>query len=239
MPSVKVLTPILGSNYYHIFNRGINRQNIFFSERNYFYFLQLINQFLSDYISVLAYCLLPNHFHLIIKVNEKIKIQSNEKANVHISQKSEGIPSLYKDEILKYKRDSISKKKMESIELTNDEEIGKFVSNQFRRLFITFTMAINKQENRTGSLFDKNFKRLEITENEYLLYAIFYAHYNPEKHRINSIFRSYKFSSYLAFCNNKTTKIDKKLVLDIYDGLDGFVNYHSVMHDEREAVIIE
>jgi len=54
MPAVNIITPILGSNYYHIFNRGINRQNIFFSERNYFYFLQLVNRFLSDYISVLA-----------------------------------------------------------------------------------------------------------------------------------------------------------------------------------------
>ncbi len=136
-------------------------------------------------------------------------------------------------------RDSISLKKMESLELTNDEEIGKFVSNQFRRLFITYTMAINKQENRTGSLFDKNFKRLEITENEYLLYVIFYTHYNPEKHGINNNFRNYKFSSYSAFCNNKTTKIDKDLVFYIYDGFDGFMNYHFVMHDEKDAVILE
>ncbi len=75
MPAINIITPILGSNYYHIFNRGINRQNIFFSDRNYLYFLQLIDRFLSEYISILAYCLLPNHFHLIIKVNEKIAIQ--------------------------------------------------------------------------------------------------------------------------------------------------------------------
>ena len=216
MPSINVLTPILGSNYYHIFNRGINRQNIFFSERNYFYFLHLIDRFLTDYISVLVYCLLPNHFHLIIKVNEKITTESDEK-----------------------RKDSIWKRKMESVELTNDEEIGKFVSNQFRRLFITYTMAINKQENRTGSLFDKNFKRLEITENEYLLYAIFYTHYNPEKHGIDNNFKNYRFSSYSAFNNNKTTKIDKDLVFDIYDGFDGFENYHLVMHDVKEAVVIE
>ena len=67
------------------------------------------------------------------------------------------------------KKNSISQKK-DGILITDENEIGKFVSNQFRRLFITYTMAINKQENRTGSLFDKNFKRLEITDNEYFIF---------------------------------------------------------------------
>jgi len=37
MPSIKTTTPILGGNYYHIFNRGINSQKIFFTEDNYHY----------------------------------------------------------------------------------------------------------------------------------------------------------------------------------------------------------
>lgn len=201
MPSLKIITPILGGNYYHIFNRGINRQTIFFNENNYRHFLGLIDKFLTSNVSILAYCLLQNHFHLVIKVKEKIMI--------------------------------------DSIEISDDEKIGKIVSNQFRKLFIAYSMALNIQEKRTGSLFDKNFKRIEITENEYLKYAIFYTHYNPEKHGIATEFRQYKYSSYSAIINNKTTKIDRKTVLEIFDGKDDFINYHSVLHDERDDFAAE
>ncbi|MFW5756391.1 MAG: transposase, partial [Tangfeifania sp.] len=75
MPSIKTITPILGGNYYHIFNRGTNRQNIFFLSRNYDYFLKLLKDFLSEYVHFLAYSLMPNHFHLIIKVKDEIHLE--------------------------------------------------------------------------------------------------------------------------------------------------------------------
>lgn len=196
MPSLKVITPILGGSYYHIYNRGINRQIIFFNDNNYRYFLRLMDQLITPYVSVLAYALIQNHFHLVIKVNNVLKT--------------------------------------DSIEISDDGEIGKIVSNQFRRLFIAYSMALNIQEKRTGSLFDKNFKRIEITENEYLKYAIFYTHYNPEKHGNATDFRQYGYSSYSAIISNKTTKIDRKTVLEIFDGREDFIHYHSVLHDERD-----
>ena len=196
MPSLKVITPILGGSYYHIYNRGINSQIIFFNDNNYRYFLRLMDQLITPYVSVLAYALIQNHFHLVIKVNNVLKT--------------------------------------DSIEISDDVEIGKIVSNQFRKLFIAYSMALNIQEKRTGSLFDKNFKRIEITENEYLKYAIFYTHYNPEKHGNATDFRQYGYSSYSAIISNKTTKIDRKTVLEIFDGREDFIHYHSVLHDERD-----
>ena len=212
MPSIKTITPLLGGSYYHIFNRGINRQLLFFQERNYIYFLDLLKKYLLDYVDILAYCLLPNHFHLVIKVKDEI--------------------------ILARERDSISEEK-DGILMVDEAEIGKIVSNQFRRLFIKFTMAINKQEARTGSLFDKNFKRLEITEQEYLQYVIFYVHYNPEKHGLTNDFKNFRFSSYLTFLSKQKTGISRNLVFELFDGKDVFLNYHNVIHEEREAVIIE
>ena len=55
-------------NYYHIYNRGLNRKNIFFNEGNYIYCLSLIGQYAKDLsISVIAYCLMPNHYHLLLR----------------------------------------------------------------------------------------------------------------------------------------------------------------------------
>ena len=67
MPSIKTITPIIGGQYYHIFNRGINKQLIFFEERNYDYFLNLMKIFLVNYVDILGFCLLPNHFHLLLQ----------------------------------------------------------------------------------------------------------------------------------------------------------------------------
>lgn len=65
MPSIKTITPILPERYYHIFNRGANKKRIFYTSENYNYFLFLLKKFLLTHIEVLAYSLLPNHFHII------------------------------------------------------------------------------------------------------------------------------------------------------------------------------
>ena len=56
--------------YYHIYNRGNNHEIIFREEKNYDYFLKRYNFYLSDYLKTLAYCLMPNHFHFVIKIKK-------------------------------------------------------------------------------------------------------------------------------------------------------------------------
>jgi len=53
---------------YHIYNRGNNGQQIFFSSDNYYYFLKKLQKELLPHCNVLAYCLMPNHFHLMVKI---------------------------------------------------------------------------------------------------------------------------------------------------------------------------
>jgi REP element-mobilizing transposase RayT len=54
--------------YYHVYNRGCNRENIFASERNYLYLLRQAEKFLERAdIRVIAYCLMPNHYHFLIR----------------------------------------------------------------------------------------------------------------------------------------------------------------------------
>ncbi len=200
----------MGGNYYHIFNRGVNRQNIFFLPKNYDYFLKLLKDFLDEYVYFLAYSLMPNHFHLIIKIKDEIHLKK-------------GI-------VLTKENGSV---------ITDETKIGKIVSNQFKRLFITYAMAINNQENRVGNLFDPKFKRLLIENQNYLEYAIFYTHFNPERHGITDNFRNYKYSSFKAIPGNGKTSMARDFILELFGGKEEFMDYHNVLHEERTEIILE
>lgn len=71
MPSNKILTPIEPGNSYHIYNRGLNHQKVFFREKDYHLFLERFTYFLVDYCDLYAYCLLPNHYHFVLRVNDE------------------------------------------------------------------------------------------------------------------------------------------------------------------------
>jgi len=58
--------------YYHIFNRGNNKDLIFFEEENYYYFLSKFEHYVLPHCDVFSYCLMPNHFHFFLKVNNKL-----------------------------------------------------------------------------------------------------------------------------------------------------------------------
>jgi len=60
--------------YYHVFNRGNNRQNLFFEKRNYEHFLTLYQKYCNCVADTYAYCLMKNHFHLLICIREKEEI---------------------------------------------------------------------------------------------------------------------------------------------------------------------
>lgn len=55
---------------YHIYNQGNNRQNIFFNRENYIFFLKKVETQILPFADIIAYCLMPNHFHLMVLVNE-------------------------------------------------------------------------------------------------------------------------------------------------------------------------
>jgi REP element-mobilizing transposase RayT len=64
----KYFPPLIANTFYHIYNRGNNGENLFYRPENYGYFLQRFDHYLSDYLKLYAFCLLPNHFHLLVKV---------------------------------------------------------------------------------------------------------------------------------------------------------------------------
>ena len=62
------LQPLIPSYYYHFYNRGNNKENIFVEEDNYHHFLKLIKKYLLPIVDIYSYCLLTNHFHLLLKI---------------------------------------------------------------------------------------------------------------------------------------------------------------------------
>ncbi len=72
--------PFVTGEFYHVFNRANSQTDkLFFQERNYVYFLEKWEEYLGVLLEVWAYCLMPNHFHFLVRVkigdNREIKEQ--------------------------------------------------------------------------------------------------------------------------------------------------------------------
>lgn len=72
MPSKKVLTSIIPGATYHLFNRGNNHETVFFNPTNYRLFSEKLKQYILPVAELFAYALLPNHYHLLVRINEDI-----------------------------------------------------------------------------------------------------------------------------------------------------------------------
>ena len=68
---MKQRQPLQYGRVYHIYNRGNNREDLFLEERNYRYFLQLYARHVAPTVDTFAYCLMRNHFHMLIRVHEQ------------------------------------------------------------------------------------------------------------------------------------------------------------------------
>lgn len=137
-------------HFYHIFNRGNNKQPVFYDDDNYIYFIKKLIEYLNPVVDVYAYCLMPNHFHLLIKVKSEIELENFSQVASQNKISTNGLHA--KD---------------------------KIVSKQFAKLLNAYTQAFNKRTNRTGSLFDSPFKRKRIDSEAYLRNSIVYIHQNP------------------------------------------------------------
>lgn len=198
------------NHMYHVFNRGNNSQQIFFSKDNYLFFLQKIKKYILPFADVLAWCLMPNHFHLMIYVNQ---------VEIPISEPDLVTPS--------HLISSTTSKKTRSI------------NQSVAILLRSYTRALQKQEHFTGSLFQHRTKALCLTEiegpeptwfqtafgtqinivdpeKEYPQVCFNYIHQNPVDAGlvINPV--DWEFSSYQDYAGiRKGTLVNKSLAGDL------------------------
>ena len=195
--------PLKPGVYYHVFNRGNNRETIFREEGNYFYFLKLYAKYLGPVAETLAYCLLSNHFHFLVR----LLTDEEQRHHVMAEQAAQGMET----------------------DLAGWEP--KSPSHQFSHFFNAYAKAFNKGFDRTGSLFEHPFGRIPVTSDSYLRNLVVYIHQNPRKHGYMDDFRTWPFSSYRAILSNQPTRVSRDHVLGWFNNSrEQFVAHHDVMH---------
>ena len=70
---------INSDTYYHLYNRGNNKDLIFFENDNYAYFLDQFKKYVAPFCEVYSYCLMPNHFHFFIRINDQVLFEKGIK----------------------------------------------------------------------------------------------------------------------------------------------------------------
>ncbi len=65
-------TKLEARGIYHIYNRAVSNELLFRNDANYNFFLKKYEHYLSYYVDTYAWCLMPNHFHFMIQVKQKI-----------------------------------------------------------------------------------------------------------------------------------------------------------------------
>ncbi|MBW8334399.1 MAG: hypothetical protein K0M40_20450 [Prolixibacteraceae bacterium] len=185
------------SHLYHIYNRGNNSQKIFFNRENYLFFLDKIKKNILPHADILAWCLMPSHFHLMVNINN-VEVEICEQVSFsHLLIKRRSL------------NDSIS------------------------IILRSYTRAIQKQENLTGSLFQNRTKANCLTQMEGISPAWFqsnfgaiinisdpakeypqicfdYIHANPVKDGFVKIQEEWEFSSARDYAGLRNGKLINK-----------------------------
>ena len=136
---------LIKDNIYHIYNQGNNRQKIFYNRDNYLFFLQKMNDYLLPYCDVLAWCLMPNHFHWMVYVRETELESVMRRGGTEI------------DRVTSNREASRGATQSRTPTVSNlNQAIGIMLSS--------YTRAINQQQSRSGSLFRQKTKADCITK---------------------------------------------------------------------------
>lgn len=104
----------------------------------------------------------------------------------------------------------------------------KLASQKFSNLFNAYAKSFNKEYKRTGSLFEKPFKRIKLNDENYLKHLILYLHTNPVKHRISDKFETYPYSSYREILNNRSDIIPSKEIIELFGDERNFKDVHFI-----------
>ncbi len=198
--------------FYHVYNHAIGNENLFRKQDNYLYFLKKYAQYIEPVCGMYAYCLLPNHFHLLLKVRNEAELL---------------------DFYLRKHSLELNPAKLEQLEHAPQTiDLHKLVMQEFQNWLDGYTKAFNKMFKRKGGLFLHFLKRKEITSSAYLQKVAHYIHYNPVHHGFCQEVLDWEFSSIHAFLAEKKSNVEREGVLQWFNNEQSFWAFHQLMPEE-------
>ena len=185
---------------YHSYNHANGNDVLFKNDGNYRYFLKKYAEYLFPTFDTFAYCLLPNHFHFLIRV----------KAEKTIVEALGSDPKGFLKPLGSSLRGSLSHRLA--------HKVGSFQN--------AYAKAFNKQHSRMGSLFMQSFGRTLVKDDSYYLRLICYIHLNAVHHGFVRNVSEWPYSSYHTYLTTKVTRLDREEVVLWFGGEDNFIKFH-------------
>jgi hypothetical protein len=196
---------------FHVYNGTNNKAALFKSDEDRRFFLKQYDKFIVPYVDTFTYCLLGNHFHLLIRV----------KSIEHIHEMILDTPQQDRTEAQK-----------QFLDTSLDERTAhKVLSQQFSRLFTSYARNFIPKVDGRGNLFYRPFKRVLVGSEAYFNRLVYYIHANPKKHGIFKDFTRYYWSSYQACLSDKPTRLCREELLAWFGGRSAFIEFHQQIHD--------
>lgn len=193
---------------YHIFNRSNHKVPLFRDSTDRLIFLRKYWQLVAPFQHTLAYCLLGNHFHFIVRVRSLEEIVAALK---------------------KIKPWDLTRTQAEWLALDPAERtVNELLVHQYGRMFNGFSKCYSKRWNSPGNLLVRPFRRKQINAVDYLRTSIRYVHTNPEKHELTDDFANYPWSSYLLhlYGSEAETGLSTLQTFSAFGGRKSFVDFH-------------
>jgi putative transposase len=220
------MLPLEHGKYYHIYNRGNNREDLFRSKENYNHFLNLYEKYIFPIAGTYTWVLMKNHFHLLVRIREE------EEIGVYLPLNSDG-----SDDSVRFQ--TTGNNLTESVEHNLTESAGPVrvikpnPTKHFSHLFNAYAKYYNKIYNRTGALFERPFKRLEVTSDKYFRQLVVYIHTNPVHHKFCEDYTDYPWSSYDAIISTKPTKLNREQILEWFNDRENLIAVHQQKPDNE------
>ncbi|MDR2084592.1 MAG: hypothetical protein LBP67_06325 [Bacteroidales bacterium] len=159
---------------YHIYNEGNNKQIIFRDDADKERFIKKFKLYMTPFVILESYSLMPNHFHIIMIVKKDFKNYTDRYINL--------------DKVItRFKKKS------------SREEESIIIGELMRRFLMSYSKYYNSKYSLTGSLFRKNYRRILLETIEDIKRVIIFIHRNPQIHELINDFRDYTWSTYKRY----------------------------------------
>jgi putative transposase len=231
--------PLEKGKFYHIYNRGVNSCSLFKDSKTYEHFLNLYDKYITPVADTYAWVLMPNHFHLLVRIKENVVYKYSDNADRSVDAVRFGPIDAVRFEESKWKtidqsawKDLSACEASDSVVNANNIKIPK-AHLHFSHLFSAYSKYFNTYIGRHGCLFERPFDRIEITDKQYFKNLVVYIHNNPVHHKFTEHAMDYPWSSYQTCISIKPTHLKRDTVMGWFDSEANF----KAAHDDKKGDI--